>query len=87
MKVKVLGSEAACGTSSTNGSNFSTSTHVRVVNSGSTVRLVSIETSAAALIGTFSLGGGATEIIVKDPTDEVFAANAEVLGVGIAVEQ
>lgn len=87
MKIKVLGSEAACGTSSTNGSNFSTSTHVRVVNSGSTVRLVSIETSAAALIGTFSLGGGATEIIVKDPTDEVFAANAEVLGVGIAVEQ
>ena len=52
MKIKVLGSEAACGTSSTNGSNFSTSTHVRVVNSGSTVRLVSIETSAAALIGT-----------------------------------
>ena len=55
MKIKVLGSEAACGTSSTNGSNFSTSTHVRVVNSGS--------------------------------TDEVFAAHAEVLGVGIAVEQ
>jgi hypothetical protein len=51
------------------------------------VRLVSIETSAAALIGTFSLGAGATEIIVKDPTDEVFAAHAEVLGVGIAVEQ
>ena len=87
MKIKVLGSEAACGTSSTNGSNFNTSTHVRVVNSGSTVRLVSIETSAAALIGTFSLGAGATEIIVKDPTDEVFAAHAEVRGVGIAVEQ
>ena len=51
------------------------------------MRLVSIETSAAALIGTFSLGAGATEIIVKDTTDEVFAANAEVLGVGIAVEQ
>ena len=87
MKIKVLGSEAACGTSSTNGSNFSSSTHVRVVNSGTTNRLVSVETSAAVLIGTFALGGGASEIIVKDPSDEVFAANAEVLGVGIAVEQ
>ena len=87
MKIKVLGSEAACGTSSTNGSNFSSSTHVRVVNSGTTNRLVSVETSAAVLIGTFTLGGCASEIIVKDPSDEVFAANAEVLGVGIAVEQ
>ena len=87
MKIKVLGSEAACGTSSTNGSNFSSSTHVRVVNSGTTNRLVSVETSAAVLIGTFTLGGGSSEIIVKDPSDEVFAANAEVLGVGIAVEQ
>ena len=87
MKIKVLGSEAACGTSSTNGSNFSNSTHVRVFNSGTTNRLVSVETSAAAFIGTFSLGGGASEIIVKDPSDEVFAAHAEVLGVGIAVEQ
>ena len=87
MKIKVLGSEAACGTSSGNGSNFSSSTHVRVVNSGITNRLVSIETSEAALIGTFTLGGGASEIIVKDPSDEVFAAHAEVLGVGIAVEQ
>ena len=87
MKVKVLGSEAACGVSSTNGSNFGNSTAVRLCNSGTTDRLVSVETSAAVLIGTFTLGGGASEIIVKDPSDEVFAANAEVLGVGIAVEQ
>ena len=87
MKIKVLGSEAACGTSTTNGSNFGSATHVRVVNSGTTNRLVSVETSANSLIGTFTLGGGACEIIVKDPSDEVFAAHAEVLGVGIAVEQ
>ena len=85
MKIKVLGSEAACGTSSTNGSNFSTSTHVRVVNSGSTVRLVSIETSAAVLIGTFTLKSGGVEVVEKDPTDEIFAAHAEVLGVGVAI--
>ena len=38
MKIKVLGSEAACGTSSTNGSNFSSSTHVLVGKSGTTNR-------------------------------------------------
>ena len=87
MKIKVLASEDACGISSGNGSNFSSATHVRVHNSGTTNRLVSIENSSNTLIGTFTLGGGATEIIVKNPSDEVFAANAEVLGVGIAVEQ
>ena len=45
MKIKVLGSEAACGTSTTNGSNFGSSTVVRLCNSGTTDRLVSIETS------------------------------------------
>ena len=83
MKLNVLGTEAACGTSSTNGSNFGSSTAVRVHNSGSTARLVSVETSAAALLGTFTLGAGGTEIISKDPTDEVFAAHAEVLAVKV----
>jgi len=86
MKIKVLGSEAACGTSSGNGSSYSGATHVRVVNSGSTNRLVSVENSSNSLIGTFTLGGGASEIVVKNQTDEVFAAHAEVLAVGIAVE-
>ena len=65
--------------------NCSSSTAVRVHNSGSTARLVSVETSGASLIGTFTLGAGATEIISKDPTDEVFAAHAEVLGVGVGI--
>jgi hypothetical protein len=87
MKIRVLGSEAACGVSSTNGSNFTVSTAVRVVNSGTTARLVSIETGDASptLIGTFTLGGGQSEIIQKDSTHEVFAAHAEVLGVGVAI--
>ena len=85
MKIKVL-HQNACGISSGNGSNFSSATHVRVHNSGTTNRLVSIENSSNTLIGTFTLGGGATEIIVKNPSDEVLS-NAEVLGVGIAVEQ
>lgn len=85
MKLQVLGSEAACGVSTTNGSNFGLSTATRVHNSGASARVVSVESSANVLIGTFTLGAGATEVIQKNATDEVFAAHAEVLGVGIAI--
>jgi hypothetical protein len=85
MKLNVLGTEAACGTSSGNGANFGTATAVRVHNSGASARLVSVETAAAALIGTFTLGVGKTEIISKASTDEVFAAHAEVLAVKVGI--
>ena len=84
MKLKLKGSEAAAGTSSTNGSNVGSATLVRVQNAGTTARLVSLETSAAALIGTFTLAPNGTVLLDKEPTDEVFAANAEVKLVGIA---
>ena len=85
MRIHVLGSEAACGTSSANGSNFGLSTAVRLVNSGTTDRLVSIETSGNSLIGTFTLKSGGVEIVQKDASNEIFAAHAEVLGVGVAI--
>ena len=84
MKLKLQGSEAAAGTSSTNGSNVGLATVVRVHNSGTTQRLVSLETSGAALIGTFTISGGASEILEKNPTEEVFAAEAEIKLVGVA---
>ena len=84
MKLKLKGSEAAAGVSSTNGSNVGTASLVRVHNSGTTQRIVSLETSAAALIGTFTISGGATDFLDKDPTDEIFAAHAEVLLVKVA---
>ena len=85
MRIHVLGSGAACGTSSGNGSNFGLSTAVRLVNSGTTDRLVSIETSGNSLIGTFTLKAGGVEIVQKDASNEIFAAHAEVLGVGVAI--
>ena len=83
--IQVLGTEAACGTSTTNGSNFGSSTAVRLVNSGGTDRLVSVENSSNSLIGTFTLKANSSEIVEKDASDEIFAANAEVLGVGVAI--
>jgi hypothetical protein len=84
MKLKLKGSEAAAGVSTTNGSNVGSATLVRVHNSGTTERLVSLETSANVLIGTFTIGGGASEFLDKAPLDEIFAAHAEVLLVKVA---
>ena len=61
--IKLLGSDA-CGVGSGNGSNFSNSRLVRLVNAGTTVRLVTLETSGNVTIGTFSLVGG-EEVFLK----------------------
>ena len=78
MKLKLKGTEAAAGTSTTNGSNVGLATLVQVHNVGDTARLVSLETSAAALIGTFTIFPNATELMDKTPTDEVWAASTDV---------
>ena len=84
MKLKLKGSEVAAGTSSTNGSNVGSAKLVQIHNVGGTARLVSLETSAAALIGTFTISPNATELLDKTPTDEIFAAHDDVKLVGVA---
>ncbi len=86
MKLKLKGSEVVAGTSSTNGSNVGTAKLVQVHNAGDTPRLVSLETSAAALIGTFTIAPNATELMDKTSTDEIFAAHADVKLVKVVSE-
>ena len=85
MKTKVLGSEAACGTSSGNGSNFGGATVVRLYNTNAADQLISVEDSSNSLIGTFTLKTGATELVEKTQSDEIFAGSSDVLGVGVAI--
>ena len=86
MKLKLKGTEAAAGTSTTNGSNVGLATLVRVHNSGGTSRLVTLETEAGSpvLIGTFTIAPNGTELLDKTSTDEIFAAHADILLVGVA---
>jgi hypothetical protein len=85
MKFKLLGSEAALGNGTGNGSNFSSATVVRVFNSDTSAHLVSVETAGAVLVGSFTLGAGASAEVQKSPSDEVFAdAGTVVKGVAIA---
>ena len=84
MKLKLKGTEAAAGTSSGAASNVGSGTCIRVHNSGTTERLVTLEESGGTDIGTFTLAGGATEYVDKAATDKLFAAHAEILLVSVA---
>ena len=82
MKIKVLGTEAACGTNAAGASTFGTATVVRLVNTGTTVRLVSVIDSVggSTTIGSFTMPGNTVEIVEKKSTEAIFAADATVLG-------
>ncbi len=77
--IKVKGTETAAPTSTGAGTNLGNATMVRVYNSGSTARLVTVQLADNTAIGTFTLAGGAVEYVDKNNTDEIFAAHAEIL--------
>ena len=79
--------EAALDTSSGDASNVGTSEFVRLHNTAATGTeyLVTLEQADGTDIGTFSLDGSDTVIIKKEPTDQLFAANAAVKACGVRV--
>lgn len=86
MSFKIINVEAACGTSVGAASTFNDSTEVRLVNSGSAMRLITVANAADTTLGSFTLAPGEVTFIRKNKTDQVFAAHAEVLGLGIVYQ-
>ena len=81
MIIKPKAAQANAPTGSGTGSTVSSAKCVMCVNTAAagTNYLVTVQTaSAAATLGTFTLLGGTVQFIEKDPTDEIFAANAAV---------
>jgi 5-enolpyruvylshikimate-3-phosphate synthase len=86
MIFRLISSQAACGTSVGAASTFGNADTVRLINSGTTVRLVTVANSSDTTLGTVSIAGGERMFIRKNPTDQIFAAHAEILGVGCIIE-
>ena len=83
-RILLKGVEAAMGTSSANGSNFSSARLVRVVNTDSSAHLVTLtETVNGSTIGSFTLPAGEAVELEKEPLNGIFAANAAVKGAAI----
>ena len=84
--IKLLGAQAACGVNVGAASTFEGAVNVRLVNSGTTVRVVTVANAADVTLATCSLVGGEVIVLKKSTTDQIFAANAEVLGVPVLTE-
>ena len=87
MIFKPITTEAALGTSTGAASNVGSSRYVRLLNTAAagTEYLVTLEESGGTDIGTFTIEGQQEVIIQKDPSDQLFAANAAVMAVGVAI--
>jgi len=80
----VTGTEAACGVDAANASTFGSATVVRLVNTTSTARVVTVATAVGGTtVGTFTLLGNTVEFVDKKPTQAIFAAHASVLGTSV----
>ena len=76
--IKLKGAQAAAPASGS-ATSLGNATMVRCYNSGSTARLITVTNAdEAAVLGTFTLAGGAVEYVDKNITDEIFAAHADI---------
>ena len=80
MNYRLYAAEAACGTSVGAASTFSDSTEVRLFNNSNANQLVTVANAADATLGTMTLADGEVTFLMKDPTDQIFAGAATVLG-------
>ena len=80
MNYRLYAVEAGCGTSVGAASTFANATEVRLFNNSSSNQLVTVANAADVTLGTMTLADGAVTFIMKDPTDQIFAAAATVLG-------
>ena len=78
--ISFLGAQAACGTNVGAASTFEGATEVRLVNTGAAEYLVTIANSADTTLATFTLESLDDIIVNKENTDQIFAANAAVVG-------
>jgi|TARA_B100001093_G_scaffold486152_1_gene521216 tryptophan synthase beta subunit len=80
MNYRLYAVEAGCGTSVGAASTFANATEVRLFNNSSSNQLVTVANAADVTLGTMTLADGEVTFIMKDPTDQIFAAAATVLG-------
>mgnify|MGYP001224338264 FL=1 len=86
MKMRLLGAEAACGTTVGAASTFLNSDYVRVFNNTATVQVVTVANAADTTLGSIKVSAYGTEILKKQPTDQIFAGAVTVFGTPVVVD-
>ena len=78
MKLKMLGNATNAATVVGSATAFDGATVVYCLNTNAAAQLVSVANASNTTVGSFHLGAGAAQMVVKEPTDKVFAASADV---------
>ena len=82
----ILGAEAACPTTTGTATSFTEASAVRLVNTDSSAHLVTVvATQCGTVTGSFTLPASAVEILEKQTSHCVFAANAGVKGAKVGL--
>ena len=81
----IKGTQAACGTAAAGASLFGGASAVRLINTTSTARVITVIDSVggSTTIGTFTMLGNSVEIVGKKSTEAIYAADATVLGAAV----
>ena len=78
MKLKLLGSAVSAATTAGSGAAFDGATLVYCINTNSAAQVVTVCNSSNVTQGSFHLGPNASHMVVKEHSDKVFAASADV---------
>lgn len=81
-RIKVLGAEAALPTTTGAATSFSSATVVRLVNTATAADylVTVVETQGGSVIGSFTVMRSQSELLEKQPSHCVYAANVAILG-------
>ena len=74
----MLGSAINAATTAGSGAAFDGATVVYCLNTNAAAQLVTVCNSSNTTTGSFHLGANASHLVIKNPTDKVFAASADV---------
>ena len=81
MITKILADELNLPTTTGAATSFSEATVVRLVNTDTSARIVTVvQTQGGTGVGSMTMPGGSVEFLVKTPSHCVFASNAAIRG-------
>lgn len=81
-RIKILGAESALPTTTGAATSFTSATVVRLVNTATSADylVTVVETQGGSVVGSFTVMRSQSELLEKQPSHCVYAANVAVLG-------
>jgi len=77
-RILPLGAEVTLTAGASNASTFGSATVVRILNDSGSAVLITRRDSNAQVLGSFTIADGGSELVEKNPTDDLFGTGGNV---------